>query len=331
MRTTRSAVAALAAIAAGLALAACGSSGTSSGGPQETGGSSQSGSAGHSTPTMCLVMKSLANQYYSYMEKGAIAHAKQVDVKLLPSGIQNETDIDGQVALVQKCITEKVRAIVIAPADAKALVQPVVQAVKAGIKVVNIDTALDPGALKQANADVPFVGPDNKEASKESGMVLANKLGSGAKVVIIEGVSGAANAEQRKAGFDEAVQAGHLDLVASRSANWETDQAFAVFGDMLTAHPDIQGVLSSNDDMSLGVIKVIQQRHAKVKVASFDNIAAVQQYFGSGVLVSTVDQFAGKQAADGIDVALKMIGGQTVTGWQKTAFKVFTSANNLGS
>src|SRR4051794_1614968 len=118
------------------------------------------------------------------MEKGAIAHAKQVNVNLLSSGIQNETDIDGQAALVQKCITQKVQAIVIAPATRRRSVQSVAQAAKAGIKVVNIDTALDAGALKQAGVTVPFVGPDNAEASRESGMVLAKKLGSGGKVVI---------------------------------------------------------------------------------------------------------------------------------------------------
>lgn len=318
-------VSAIAVAMAGLTLTACGHS-------QTSGSSVVTGATGGSgKPTICLVMKSLANQYYSYMQQGAIAHAKQVKVTLLSTGIQNETDVEGQIADVQKCIAEKVKAIVLAPADANALVQVAAQAVKAGIKVVNIDTALDPGALTKAAVNVPFVGPDNVAASKGSGMVLAKDLGSGAKVVIIEGVLGAANAEQRKQGFQEAVAAGHLDLIASQTANWETDQAYTVFGNMLTAHPDIQGVLCSNDDMSLGVIKVIQQRHAKVKVASFDNIAAIQQYFGPGILVSTVDQFAGQQAADGIDVALKMINGQTITGWQQTKFKVFTSTNNLGS
>jgi ribose transport system substrate-binding protein len=315
-----------------LALAACGHTGA--GGSGATQGARQGGTtaaAGSGKESICLVMKSLANQYYSYMEKGAVAHAKQVGVTLQASGIQNETDVDAQVALVQKCIAQKVKAIVIAPADAKALVQSAAQAVKAGIRVVNIDTALDPAALKQAGANVPFVGPDNAAASKASGMVLAKDLGPGAKVVILEGNPGAANADGRKHGFQEAVANGKLHLLASRTAHWETDEAYTVFSNLLTAHPDIQGVLSSNDDMSLGVIKVIQQRHAKIKVASFDNIAAVQPYFASNILVSTVDQYAGKQAADGIDVAMKMVGGQTITGWQKTKWSVLTKANSLGS
>jgi ribose transport system substrate-binding protein len=306
------------ALAAVLPLAACGQEDPgSAAAPQPTG-----------KPTICLVMKSLANEYFQQMQQGAKAHeTKRGDFVLNASGTQNETDVDGQIALVDTCITKRVQAIVIAPADSKALVQSAVKAVKAGVKVVNIDVKLDDAALKEAGIDVPFVGPDNRAGAKQSGMALAKALGAGAKVVILEGNPGADNATQRKNGFSDAVTEGGLTLVDSKTAHWETDEANAVFGNMLTANPGIKGVLASNDSMALGVLKVIEERKADVKVASFDNIPAIKSYVQSGVVVATLDQFGSQQAAYGIDYAMKLVAGETVTGWQKTDIKLITKDN----
>lgn len=306
--------------AAALALTACGQENNSQGG-----GSSP---AKGGKPTVCLVMKSLANQYFQDMQKGAEKHANdRGDLKLESVGTQNETDIDGQVSLVDKCITDKAAAIVLAPADSKALVQSVAKATQAGVKVVNIDVKLDDAALQQAKLDVPFVGPDNVEGAKQSGLALGKVLGPGGKVVILEGNPGAANAAQRKQGFQDAIAQDGLTLVDSKTAHWETDEAYTVFGNMLTAHPDIQGVMSSNDAMTLGVAKVIQQRNSKVKVASFDNIDAIKPYVQDGTVVSTLDQFPSQQASLGIDYAMKMLAGQNVTGWQKTPIKLITKSS----
>jgi ribose transport system substrate-binding protein len=308
-------------LTAGLGLAACG---------QESTGQAAPAPAAGGKPTVCLVMKSLANEYFQQMQQGAVAHvAKRNDLTLDANGTQNETDVDGQVALVDKCVTKRVQAIVLAPADSKALVQSVAKAVNAGVKVVNIDVKLDDGALQQAGIDVPFVGPDNRAGAKESGTALAKVLGKGAKVVILEGNPGADNATQRKNGFNDAVQEAGLTLVDSKTAHWETDEANQVFGNMLTANPDIKGLLASNDSMALGALKVIEERKADVKVASFDNIPAIAPYVKSGVVVATLDQYGSQQAAFGIDYAMREIAGEKITGWQKTDVKLITK-NDLG-
>ncbi|MFF2557529.1 sugar ABC transporter substrate-binding protein [Nocardia sp. NPDC058058] len=312
-RSTGTVLAAVTAAAA-LVLSGCGTEQTASG-PADSGGK----------PKVCLIMKSLANEYFQQMQKGAKEHVDKLGtLDLQAAGIQNETDVDGQIALVDKCITQQVRAIVIAPADSKALVQSVVKASKAGIKVVNIDVALDPDALKAAGVDIPLVGPDNRAGAKQVGDVLAKAV-PGGKVVILEGNPGADNALQRKNGFNDTVAEAKLTLLDSKTAHWETDEAYTVFGNMLTAHPDIQGVLASNDSMALGVIKVIQERSANVKVVSIDNIPAVTPFLKNGPMLATLDQYGSEQAGDGIDVAMQLINGQAVTGWQKTRMNVVTA------
>ena len=281
-----------------------------------------------SRPTVGLVMKSLANEFFKDMQEGAVRHERERgDLTLIPVGIQSETDIDGQIALVENLITRRVQAIVIAPADSRALLSPVARAVRAGIKVINIDVAFDPASMKKHHVDIAFVGPDNRAGAKLSGDVLAKAIGQGGKVVIIEGNPGAENGVQRKLGFGDAIAAGGLTLVDSRTAHWETEEANSVFSNMLTAHPEIQGVMAANDSMALGVVKAIDAagRGGKIKVASFDNIPAIRPLLADGKVVATVDQFGGQLAAMGLDNAMKEIGGQTLTGWIKTPVKLVTA------
>jgi ribose transport system substrate-binding protein len=280
-------------------------------------------------PVIGLVMKSLANEFFKDMEEGAIKHVQERgDLTLVPVGMHSETDIDTQISAIENFITQKVDAIVVAPADSRALVPPLARAIKAGIIVINIDVALDEAAKKQAGVDLAFVGPDNRAGAKMSGDVLAKALGQGGKVVIIEGNPGADNAQQRKRGFDDSVKEGKLDLVDSRTAHWETEEANSVFSNILTAHPDVQGVMAANDSMALGVVKAIDAagKSGKIKVVGFDNIAAVQPLLKDGKLIATVDQFGSQMAANGIDYAMKALKGEKLEGWIKTPIKLVTAS-----
>src|SRR5260221_6456678 len=280
-------------------------------------------------PVVGLVMKSLANEFFKDMEEGAVKHAQERgDLTLVPVGMHSETDIDTQIAAVENFITQKVDAIVIAPADSRALVPPLARAIKAGIVVINIDVALDEGAKKQAGVDLAFVGPDNRAGAKMSGAVLAEAPGPGSQVVILEGNPGADNAIQRKLGFDDAVKEGQLDLLDSRTAHWETEEANTVFSNMLTAHPDIQGVMAANDSMALGVVKAIDAagKSGQIKVVGFDNIAPVQPLLKEGKMIATIDQFGSEIAANGTDYAMKALQGEKLQGWIKTPIKLVTAS-----
>src|ERR1700738_4688136 len=90
-------------------------------------------------PRVALIMKSLANEFFQTMEKGArdyqAQHADQFE--LISNGIKNETDVGAQINLVNQMIAQKVDAIVLAPADSKALIAVSKKAQQAGILVIN--------------------------------------------------------------------------------------------------------------------------------------------------------------------------------------------------
>lgn len=280
-------------------------------------------------PKVGLVMKSLANEFFKQMQAGAEDYAaKNTDkFSFAAVGLKDERDFAAQVDAVENFITQQFNVIVLAPADSKAMVTPVKKALEAGIKVINIDVALDEEAKKQAGVDLAFFGPDNREGAKLAGMALAKELGKGGKVVILEGNPEADNAKERKKGFDDAVAEGGLTLLDSKTAHWETEEANTLMTNFLTQYQDIQGVMAANDSMALGVVKALDAagKSGQIKVVGFDNIPAVQPLIKDGKMLATVDQFGAQMAAMGIDYGLKELAGEKFSGWVKTDIKLITA------
>lgn len=282
-------------------------------------------------PKVGLVMKSLANEFFKQMQAGAEEYAAQNTDKFsfAAVGMKDERDFAAQVDAVENFVTQQYDVIVLAPADSKAMVTPVAKALQAGIKVINIDVALDEEAKKQAGIDLAFFGPDNREGAKMVGMALAQDLGAGGKVVILEGNPEADNAKERKKGFDDAVAEGGLTLLDSKTAHWETEEANTLMTNFMTQYQDIQGVMAANDSMALGVVKAIDAagKSGEIKVVGFDNIPAVQPLIKEGKMLATVDQFGAQMAAMGIDYGLNELAGETYSGWVKTDIKMITAAD----
>jgi len=282
-------------------------------------------------PKIGLVMKSLANEFFKQMEAGAEAYAAKntdkFDFKAV--GMKDERDFAAQVDAVENFVTQKYDIIVVAPADSKAMVTPLAKAVKAGVAVINIDVELDKDAKTAAGIDLAFFGPDNRAGAKLAGDALAKSLGPGGKVVILEGNPEADNAQQRKKGFDDSVSEGKLQLLDSKTAHWETEEANTLMTNFLTQYHDIQGVMAANDSMALGVVKALDSagKSGAIKVVGFDNIPAVQPLIKGGKMLATIEQYGAQMAVLGIGYGLRQLAGEKFTGWVKTDIKLITAAD----
>jgi ribose transport system substrate-binding protein len=262
------------------------------------------------------------------MAEGARQHqaANAAAYDLIVNGIRNETDLAEQVNLVEQMIAQQVNAIVIAPADSKALVTILKRATEAGILVVNIDNKLDTDVLKQAGLAVPFVGPDNRAGARKVGDAVAKRLRAGDKVTIIEGIPTAFNGQQRRLGFEDAMSSAGMNIVSVQSGRWEMETANNVAAAMLNAHADLKAILCANDNMALGAVSAIQAagKTGKVLVAGFDNISAVRPLLDKGHVVATADQHADRLAVFGIEAALKILKGEAPPADQTTAVDLVT-------
>ena len=282
-------------------------------------------------PVIALIMKSLANEFFVTMADGARRHQSEHSdqYQLIVNGIKNEIDLAQQVALIDQMIALDVDAMVIAPADSKAMVPAIARAVDAGIVVVNIDNRLDTDVLAEFELQIPFVGPDNFAGAEAVGRFLAERMSAGEQVAILEGVPTAFNSQQRTAGFRKAVEDAGLEIVASQSAQWDQTTAVTVASGMLVQHPQLKAMLAANDNMALGAVAAITQagKAGEVAVVGFDNISAVRELLRSGEVLATADQHADLLAVYGIEYALEALASGAVLEDRSTPVDLVTASN----
>ncbi len=288
------------------------------------------GAAGSSggKPRVALVMKALANEFFKTMEDGAKAHnaAHPNDYELITTGIKDETDVQQQIALVEQMMAQHVDAIVLAPADSKALVPVCKKAADAGIVVINIDNKLDADALKDKGLTVPFVGPNNLKGAELAGDYLAKKLNKGDAVALIDGLPGAFNAIQRHSGFELAMTGAGMKIATAQSAEWQTDKATPLVASILSSHPEVKALLCANDSMALGARTAVKDagKTGQVLIVGFDNISAVQDLIKQGDVLCTVDQHADQIATNGITYALEILKTKSTPADKETAVDLVT-------
>ena len=263
--------------------------------------------------TVALVMKALTNPFFSKMELGAKAYANRFKIPLEVFGVERETDVERQISIMENLISRGYGAIVIAPTDSKQLVPVCQKALASGIVVVNIDNPLNKATLQKYNLTIPFVGPDNRAGAAQVGAYVRNRLNGHGRVIVIEGIRGVENAELRKTGFIEAItQDSSIEIVASESANWHTDEALSLAVKLLSIHAPVDAVFCANDKMALGVLQAldISGLAGKTVLAGYDNIEAVRSEMQSGRMHATVEQHPELMGQYGIELAVHALEGK---------------------
>ena len=297
--------------------ALCLSVAISCGDPERAGRSSDQGNTDIKRPTIALIMKSLANEFFVTMAAGAKAHqaANHERYTLIINGIKNEVDLAQQVALIDQMIAARVDAIVISPADSKAVVPALARAHSTGIAIINIDNRLEKKILDEYDLKIPFVGPDNFRGAELVGEYLASKLTAGDQVAILDGVPTAFNSQRRTDGFRKAMTDAGMDIVARQSAQWDQTLALTVTAAMLVQHPELAAILCGNDNMALGAAAAVAQagKTGELKIVGFDNISAIHNLIREEKVLATIDQHADLLAVYGIEYALEALSsGSTI-------------------
>ena len=210
-------------------------------------------------PRIALVMKTLNNPFFIDMQRGAEDAAKRLDVDLVVQAAERETDVERQMQIVENLIQAHVDALALTPSGSREVVPAVAKANAARIPVVIVDTRLDAATASAAGVTTAsFVGSDNYRGGQIIGEYLVKASGGTANVAVLEGIPGHETGDSRVRGFRDAIKASAgVRIVASQPANWERDQGFTVFQNMLQAHGNIDTVFACNDIMALGAIEAI--------------------------------------------------------------------------
>lgn len=267
-------------------------------------------------PTIALVLKTLNNPFFIEMQKGAQDAAQKLGVNLIVQAAEREVDVDKQMQIIENLIQTKVAALCVTPSGSKEVVPAIVKANKQGIPVLIVDTRVNQETLQAAGGKIAgFIGSDNLEGGRVAGEFIAKKLGGKGKAAILEGIPGHETGDSRLKGFREVIaKYPGIEIVSSQTANWERDQGYNVFQNMLQAHPDIQALFACSDLMALGAVEAIAAagKTGKIIVVGFDAFSEARAAVNKGTMDATIAQSSYDMGKTAVENAWKLLKGENI-------------------
>ena len=186
-------------------------------------------------------MKTLNSPFFIDMQRGAQEAAKRLDVDLVVQAAEREIDVEQADADHREPDPDRVSALARhAQRIARDRARRSRKANAADIPVVIVDTRVDPKAAADSRLKiVSFIGSDNYEGGQIDRRVPGESVGRQGQGRDPRGDSRARDRRLALRGFRDADQGQRRasTIVASQTANWERDQGFTVFQNMLQAHP----------------------------------------------------------------------------------------------
>jgi ribose transport system substrate-binding protein len=170
--------------------------------------------------------------------------------------LEGTNDSAAQVAQVEQLIAEDPDVLIILPHEGDPLTPVALEAMEAGIPVVNVDREFaSEGAYRT------WIGGDNYGIGVSAGNYLAEQLDCEGNVVEIQGLAGISVTEQRSAGFADTIEqlcGDGIEIVAQQPADFLADVGLEVMETILQAQSDIDAVYTHDDDMAMGVVSAIE-------------------------------------------------------------------------
>jgi len=213
-------------------------------------------------PTIPIIVKDTTSNFWQIVLAGARKAGLDLNANVPELGAQSESDINGQISILENAVSGNPAAIVIAPTQFAALGKPIDEAAKK-VKIVGIDSAAD------SKAFVSFLQTDNVQGGRVAADGLAAaitaKYGKAeGDVALITSLPGVGSLDQRAKGFKEEIAAKYpgLKLVADKVADGMATTALNIMTDLITANPNLRGVFASNLIMAQGGGQAIAENKA---------------------------------------------------------------------
>lgn len=266
----------------------------------ETGGDS-----GGEVESVALMVQDLSNPFFASMSNGVKAAAEELGATY--SAQDGRQDLAAQNDQIDAFIQQGLDVLLLNAVDSEGIGPAVQRAIDAGITVV----AVDVGA-KNAQATVTT---DNVQAGEISCQALVDEIGGSGDILIVSGTP-ITSIQDRMEGCQNVLDENpDVKVVATQNGDNGREEALTLTTDMLTAHPDVDGIFGVNDPTALGAVLAAQQAgKTDVVVTGVDGSpeAVEEMSKDDSQFVATAAQDPYKLGTTGLDMAVKLHKGETL-------------------
>ena len=218
------------------------------------------------TPNVAYMPPATEFNYYIAIGEGVKTEAASLGAETFMLAPQSGADIAGQMGMIQDVITRGVDAIILSTHDESAAAPLVARAVDQGIAVIIVNSDI-------ANFPTPVhgvVGYSQRRGTYKMGMYVAGMFHGEANVGVLEGQPGYHSTERIGGYLDALSQFPGMEIVASLPTAWNVETGNSAMMDLITAHPEINVIVTANDYISIGAAKAAESLN-RPDIANFGN------------------------------------------------------------
>jgi simple sugar transport system substrate-binding protein len=248
--------------------------------------------------------------------------ASHLGVELKFSDAQQRQE--NQIKAIRSFIAQRVDIIGVSPVTESGWDTVFAEVKAAGIPLI----LLDRHANVPDNLFSAFIGSDFVQEGQRACTEMAALLNNHGNIVELDGTVGSAPAIDRRAGFNQCLQA-HPDMhvIALQSGDFIRARGKEVMETFLKSHGrQINALFAQNDDMALGAIQAIEEYGLKpgidIKIVSVDAERAAFEAMIVGKLNVTVEcnPLLGPQF---FETALNLANGAPIEKWVKSKEDIY--------
>ena len=262
---------------------------------------------------VAVIAKAVNSDFWHNVKNGVYSAATEYNVTVTFEGPQNEEDYETQNALIEAAVKNGAGAIVLSAIDFNQSVYTVNSAVRAGVKVITIDSGLNSDSVSL------FIGTDNIAAGKAAGKAAIDGFAPEANIYIglVNYNADTDNGNQREEGFRQYISSfNNAQVLASVTAESNEESATAAAKRLLAQEPRINVIVGFNEWMTLGVGNAVKQLglSGRVRAVGFDSNITSVSMLETGEMDALIVQNPFAMGYLGVEKAAALISGEPIDG-----------------
>jgi ribose transport system substrate-binding protein len=215
---------------------------------------------------------------------------------------EGTNDVNAQIQQVETFINDGVDAIVLLPFDGAAMTPVALQAMEAGIPVVNVDREFD-----DPNAARVTVLGDNYGMGVSAGEYVCEQADGNTDAVVaeIQGIASLPLTQDRSQGFADALGECGLDVDQQVEAAFTPESGTDAASNLLQAAPQIDYLWNHDDDQGVGVLAAIEEagRDEFVMIGGAGSKQVMEAIEADDSVLKATVIYPSTQGADGLKLA----------------------------